>query len=40
MPGEPLPNTRMKGTNKRMMVPFPTSSSSQNNVSTPTEKVS
>jgi predicted PurR-regulated permease PerM len=40
MPGEPLPITRMKGTNRRMMVPFPTSSSSRNNVSTPTEKVS
>src|SRR6266480_2440322 len=40
MPGEPLPPTREKVTNKRMMVPFPTSNSSQNNVSLPSEKVS
>ncbi len=40
MPGEPLPTTREKVTNKRMMVPFPTSNSSQNNVSLPSEKVS
>jgi predicted PurR-regulated permease PerM len=38
MPEEPLPTTREKGTKKRMMVPFPTSLSSQNNV--PSEKVS
>ncbi len=40
MPGEPLPTTREKGTNKRMMVPFPTSPSSQNNVPLPRENVS
>ncbi len=40
MPGEPLPTTREKGTNKRMMVPFPSSPSSQNNVPLPPEKVS
>src|SRR6266516_3190337 len=40
MPGEPLPPTREKVTNKRMMVPFPTSNSSQNNVPLPSEKVS
>src|SRR5436309_15867411 len=38
MPGEPLPTTREKGMNKRMMVPFPTSLSSQNDV--PPETVS
>ncbi len=40
MPGEPLPTTREIGTNKRMMVPFPTSNASQNNVPLPPEKVS
>jgi len=40
MPGEPLPATREKITNKRMMVPFPASSSSQNNMSQAPEKVS
>lgn len=40
MPGEPLPTTSEKVTNKRMMVPFPTSNSSQNNVPLPSEKVS
>ncbi len=38
MPGEPLPATRRA--NKRMMVPFPASSSSQNNVSQTPEQVS
>jgi predicted PurR-regulated permease PerM len=40
MPGEPLPTTREKVPNMRMMVPFPTSLSSQNNVPLPPEKVS
>ena len=40
MPGESLPATRGKVTNKRMMVPFPTSNASQNNVPLPSEKVS
>jgi len=38
MPGEPLPTSHEKVTNKRMMVPFSTNSSSQNRV--PHEKVS
>jgi len=40
LPGEPLPTTRQRGAYKRMMVPFPTSPSSENNVSLPPEKVS
>ncbi len=40
MPGELVPTTREKGTNKRMMVPLPTSPTSKNYVPLPPEKVS
>jgi len=41
LPGEPVPTTSdRKATNRRMMVPFPTGPSSQNNVPLPPEKVS
>src|SRR5207247_2356050 len=38
MPEEPLPTSREKVTNKRMMVPFANNLSSQNNVPLPPEK--